>query len=68
MSQELEFTDTDLTNIARGFDAPAEPSLLKKLKQQARDREEEMEHEKNEQSSLHQFLQDNEKDRDERER
>ena len=42
MSKETEFTDQNLTNIARGFDAPAKPDLLEKLQAQARERELEM--------------------------
>ena len=46
MSNEPEFTDLELTNIAKGFDAPAKPDLLEQLKEQAREREIEMNQEK----------------------
>lgn len=36
------FTDTDLTNIVRGFDAPAKEDLLEKLLSQAKERDQEI--------------------------
>ena len=39
MSNEPTFSEEDVINIARGFDAPAEPELLKKLQEQAQERE-----------------------------
>lgn len=66
MSEELEFTDTDLTNIARGFDAPAKADHLELLKQQAREREQEMEQEQS--HNPFSDLQRKEKEQDELER
>ena len=43
MSETPTFTDKDLTNMVRGFDAPEKQDLLKKLREQARQREEEAE-------------------------
>jgi len=68
MSEDLPITDTELTNMVRGFDAPAKSDHLELLKQQARDREQEMEHTKEEQSSLHEFFRDIEKGDNELER
>jgi len=66
MSEEI--TDNDLTNIARGFDAPAKPDHLEKLQKQAQEREQEMEPEQKEESPVHEFLRDIEREEDELER
>jgi len=39
MPKKETFTDADLTNIARGFDAPAKEDLLEKLREQAAERD-----------------------------
>ena len=70
MSKETEFTDQNLINIARGFDAPAKPDLLEKLQAQARERELEIsqeqahEPERSPDSSLDELYRQKEKKRD----
>ena len=68
MSNEPEFTDSELKNISKGFDAPAKPDLLEKLKEQAREREKEMsqehEPEKERNSPLDDLYRQKEKKRD----
>jgi len=39
MSNEPTFTENDIINIARGFDSPPEPELLRKLLQLQREQD-----------------------------
>jgi len=59
------FTDTDLTNMVRGFDAPAREDLMEKLLSQAKERDQEI-NEKAEDNSLEAFYRrkDESKNRD----
>ena len=59
------FTDTDLTNMVRGFDAPAREDLMEKLLSQAKERDQEA-NEQAEDNSLEDFYRrkDESKNRD----
>ncbi len=59
------FTDADLTNMVRGFDAPAKEELLEKLLSQAKERDQEI-NEQSEDDSLDAFYRrkDESKNRD----
>ncbi len=68
MSDEIEFTDTDLANMARGFDAPPKQDLLEKLQDQALERHQERQQEQGRDELDEFFDRGNERENDELER